>query len=132
MVLPPAAEDDRHGEVDNTKTANGPPDSKPSDEVISLAQTAAAVNVYETDLDLRGKELQWQRRLWENGKQPFGIFPARQIESRLREQWTEARNDRREARRERAKARAVCCLFPGQGAAASVGPLFGAWQMEDR
>ena len=43
----------------------------------------------------------------------------------------EVKRDRREARRERLRVQSVCCMLPGQGAAASGGPLCSAWQMED-
>ena len=55
----------------------------------------------------------------------MGIYSASKIDAVMREQWTEVRNDRHEARRDGP-------LLDGSAGASSGGPICGAWQMEDR
>ena len=80
----PAADEDRRGEVDNMKTAKGPPDSKPQSSMSRTPEASAAlVQSFQEDLRRREVELQRQRRIWESGRTPSGFFQlGRQVNKR--------------------------------------------------
>ena len=79
--LPPAADEHRHGEEYNKKIADGPPKSKPPEAILQHAD----------ELEVRRRELERQRRQIEAGKQPFGIFAARDLGAVQRSEWSEVR-----------------------------------------
>ena len=127
--LPPAAEDVRHGERKPKNTHKDPPDTKPQ---ISPEEVAALVANCEDEIDAREKMLRRHEEIWKQGQTPIGIISAGKWVSVVHEQWVEVRDSRREARRERARARGINCFLSGAAGNGSGGPLCGAWQAEDR
>ena len=120
--LLPAADEHRHGEEYDKKIADGPPKSKPPEAILQHADV----------LEVRRRELGRQRRQIEAGKQPFGIFAARDLGAVQRSEWSEVRRNRGEARRERLRVQALNPLLLGKAAENSGGPLCSAWQLEDQ
>ena len=118
---PPATEDDRHGERDNTKTIENPPESK-----------SQLIKLYAAEIESRSREHRWQEQRRSEGKDPVGSYSVHKIPEVDREAWQEVENDRREARRENERVRMLNCFLSGQGADMSGGPPCGAWQQDDR
>ena len=86
----------------------------------------------EEEIAARARELRWHQQLLKQGKKPIGIYEAKKIGDMMRQEWQEVRREKKDARREQMLVRALNCFLSGAAAAASGGPLCGAWQTEDR
>ena len=58
MDLPPATDDDRHGESSNLMKSKDPPESKPQMSLRDWNEAAATVvKAYQEELDEKGRQL---------------------------------------------------------------------------
>ena len=124
MDLPPATEDDRHGEQYKQTKTKDPPESKPH-------HAATHVTAYSGEIEARGRELRRQQEKIDAGRKPIGIYKARDVRKVLDEGWTEIKRDHRDAEYERRKAGLHVCLRNRDG---DVGPrhLQSAWGTESQ
>ena len=113
MGLPPAADDDRHGEQSRIKNNQDPPESKPL-----LPST-------QKGIEDRERWLQHQEREKEAGRKLIGVYDAKDVRSELREQWQTVCRDRKEAAIEKRRAELHVCMRNQDQQ-----PLLTAWRTE--
>ena len=124
MGLPPAADDDRHGENHKIKTNDD--QSAPCDAAANMVAASDA-------LDERERRPKWQQHEVGAGRTPVGIYAQKDLGRVVNEEWKEVRRDRREAERERGSERRQAALqicFRNQGQEEQ--RLLTAWRNESQ
>ena len=101
MGMPPATDEDRHGEQFKTKKPKDPPESKPQ---LSPEQATTAVKAYGGELEAREKVLRWQNEMVRSGRELVGVHRAKDLGKVLEESWKEVKRERRDAEAERRRA----------------------------
>ena len=87
MDLPPATDDDWHGESSSLTRSKDSPESKPQMSLRDWNEAAATVvKAYQGEIEEKERQLRWQQQVMDGGRQPSWICNARDAKQVMRDE----------------------------------------------